>query len=475
MNLKRIAYLLTMIIILSLTCSIVSADGFGFTLEEERSGSLHMIDIESGDVVYSTNAEEVRPMASLTKIMTYIVAYENIPNIETVEIEVTQEMINILASTGSSTAGIRAGEAYTGLQLLHLMMIPSGNDAALILAMHYDSIKNVTHEFTGYADDGADLRAYKLENSPFIALMNDKAEELGCLNTNFTNPHGLHHEEHYSTASEMAVITRYATTLPFFTEITSKRVYDYSPVNSETEKVVYNTNMMFSEYEHEGKYYYPYTTGIKTGSLTESGFCIASSAKYGNYAYIVIALGSPYLVPSTTVEGEYEYAKENGAMLDSKDLFTWAFANLEEQVVIEQGEILADIALEYAWDKNNLHLVAEGHIKKILPEEYDQNELKIDIDIPETVQAPVLKDSVIGVATIFYMGEEIGTVNLVSSETVQRSELVRTFEYSKDIITSPIFIAVIALASAILVVYILLVIYSNKKKKSLRQVNKYKK
>ena len=111
--------------------------------------------------------------------------------------------------TGSSLAGVLEGEELTAMQLLNCMMIPSGNDAALVLA-----------DYIGGGD-----------SQKFVDMMNEKAKELGCTNTHFMNPHGLHDEQHYTTAQDLYLITKYAMTLPYFMEICSKTYYTIPPTN----------------------------------------------------------------------------------------------------------------------------------------------------------------------------------------------------------------------------------------------------
>lgn len=465
-KMKKICVLILSLVVL-ISPLTVNAEGFEYDGTELNCESIYMIDTSTGTAVYSYNADEERPIASLTKIMTYIVAYENIENIETVEITVTSKVSNILNATGSSLAGVQVGETFTGLQLLNLMMIPSGNDAALVLALYYDELQGFENEYVGDDEDGVDLRAYYMENSPFVALMNEKAEELGCYNTNFTNPHGLYHVDHYSTARDMSVIAQYATTLPYFMDIVGTNAYTCSPVDSDTERTVYTSNKLFSQYTDSGKYYYQYATGLKTGSLDESGYCLAASAQKDGQSYIVIALGAEMR------DDEGNYVSENGAMLDAKNLFVWAFKNLEVTNIILKDDLLSSIPIEYAWDTDTLQLVAAENVKVLLPSGVTRSNLKISIDSEDYVQAPVEKGDVIGVATLEYNGEIIATVNAVASETIERSEIVRIIEFGKDLVFSPVFIAIIVAIFVVAILYIICVVSYNKKKRKMRRSKEF--
>ena len=114
--------------------------------------------------------------------------------------------------------------------------------------------------------------------SYFVQLMNERAAELGCTNTHFTNPHGLNNPNHYSTARDMVTITKYAMSLPLFTEITSTTAYNYYPVgHPEKEKTANTTNRLLTNYAYSDgtSYYYRYATGIKTGSHDQAGYCLS--------------------------------------------------------------------------------------------------------------------------------------------------------------------------------------------------------
>ena len=191
------------------------------TLTDPSSKSIFMVSLDTGTVVFTMNPDERLPMASLTKIMTYIVVSENIDDLMNTRTVVPASVAEELEGTGSSLAEIQTGEEFSIYELLNLMMVPSGNDAALTLAKYIDGL-GIAADDPAYDTDG-DGRMSCVE------LMNRKAAELGCTNTHFVNPHGLYDENHYTTAREMATITEYALTLPYFTDITSQTSYTQAP------------------------------------------------------------------------------------------------------------------------------------------------------------------------------------------------------------------------------------------------------
>ncbi len=520
-KLRRLA--VSLLAFLFLTVSFAPpalAEGFAFNWDQDEEntdaphcGSILLLNLDTDTVVYSLNPDEERPMASMTKIMSYIVAYETIPDIENTVITVPQSVEDELEGTGSSLAGVEVGEQLTGLSLLYLMMVPSGNDAALTLAKYVDSLyesgqleekpkaepavsepvssqpvssgndgdpensggENGEGEKDGTDESGTGKNdGYGMDytgKSYFVELMNRKAAELGCTHTHFTNPHGLHNPNHYSTAREMAVITKYAMTLPNFTEITSTTSYLKPATNtSDEEEYLNTTNKMLTDYVDENgmNYYYRYATGIKTGSLDEAGYCITASATADGYTYIAVLMGSPMY---------YEDGGENpihGEMLDARSLFRWALLGLEKKTVAIRGDVLSSVALNYAWKKDELLLVAGNNVSVMLPKSVDSNSILVTADVPESVDAPIRKGEQIGSAVITYAGETIATVPLIASESVAKSEVLQVWEQGQAVLTSPWFLVILAVILALIIVYIILIVAYRRKQRQLRRVKRFR-
>ena len=234
--------------------------GFEYDFEH-TSESLSLVNLDTGITIYSENSHVKRPIASLTKIMTYIVAYENIPNAEDTKIFITQQMIDNSYSYAKTSPLYLAGEELSLIDLFHMLMIPTGNDAAIALQTYID-------ELYPESDSG----------SYFVDLMNKKAKELGCNDTYFTDTTGLDDVNSYSTSADVAKMALYASTLPYFTEIVGKTYYTL-PVNDicTYKRTVYTTNNMLTHADNDASFY-TYATGMKAGSSDRAGFCVAASA-----------------------------------------------------------------------------------------------------------------------------------------------------------------------------------------------------
>lgn len=525
---RALALLIALTFLLPLAVP-ASAEGFAFNWDSDDNAGPHcksliLLNLDTDSVVYALNPDEELPMASMTKIMTYIVAYETIPDMENARITVPQSVKDDLDGTGSSMADVMVGEEFTGLQLLYLMMVPSGNDAALTLAKYVDSLYEsgqlVPEETAAPAEEedlssqaegsqaaesagsesGVSSSSIPADTDPeadgadgadgtdgtdgedggqaefdgtdytgqsyFVELMNKKAAELGCTHTHFTNPHGLYSPNHYTTAREMAVITKYAMTLPNFTEITGTLAYDQAATNMQEERTVYTTNYMLSNYVSEGgmTYYYQSATGIKTGSLQEAGHCLTASATAYGYTYIAVAMGD--------MEGY-----ENGIhyeMLDVRSLFRWAVDSLEKKTLAVQGDVISSVGLKYAWNKDVLQLVAGENVAVMLPDSVDQSSILVTPDVPESVEAPIRKGEQIGTASLSYAGEVVATVPLVAAESVERSEAIHVWEQGKSVLTSPWFLVIMAVIAALLIVYIILILLYRRKQRQLRKVRRFR-
>ena len=193
---KRVFSVILALLLIFITAASAGAANFGCTVDPVSS-AVYLEELNTGAVVYEKNADETVYPASTTKIMTFIVVVENVPDIDNTSIEITSESLSTL-DPESSVMGLEShiGESFSVRDLLYGLMLPSGNDAALVLA-----------DYVGQGIDG------------FVDLMNRKAAQLGCANTHFTSPHGLHDSQHYTTAREMAVITKYAMEKSVFMEI----------------------------------------------------------------------------------------------------------------------------------------------------------------------------------------------------------------------------------------------------------------
>lgn len=248
-----------------------------------------LMERSTGNVLYDKNGNNRMYPASITKILTAILVLENCSLME--KAEVTSLALKAVPDS-YVTCDIKIGEKFKVEDLLYAMLVPSANDAANVLAIH------VSGSITGFAD-----------------LMNQKSKEIGCTSSHFTNPSGIHDENHYSTARDLSLIADYAMNNETFrkivmtttTSLPSTEIYPYS------DRVFTTSNNLILP---EDNYYYEFATGIKTGYTNSSKDCIVASAKKDSIEYIVVILGG-----AQTQNGLRQ------KYLDCKTLFDFAFDN----------------------------------------------------------------------------------------------------------------------------------------------------
>ena len=220
------------------------------------ANSAVVIDADTGCVIYEKNAYERKGMASTTKIMTALVALENCP------LEKDIQVSDFAIGVEGSSIYLKQGEHLTMKQLLYALMLQSANDAATAIA----------YEVGGNIEG-------------FAQLMNKKAEELGLKDTHFTNPHGLFDDEHYTTAYDLALITRYALENPTFREIVSTQKTIIPLNNGEGSRVLVNHNKLLRSYDG--------CIGVKTGFTKKTGRCLVTAAEKEGTTVIAVTLNAP--------------------------------------------------------------------------------------------------------------------------------------------------------------------------------------
>ena len=335
-------------------------------------------DRASGRIIYEKNGNKQTPMASTTKILTAIVTLENADLKETVTIE------SKAAGIGGSKLGLKKNDKITVNDLLYGLMLRSGNDAAVALAIH------VGGSIEGFAD-----------------MMNKKAEELGLTNSHFVVPHGLDNEGHYTTAYELAKMADYALNIPKFKEIVSNKsatIY----INGYP-KAINNTNKLLGSVS--GVY------GVKTGFTNGAGRCLVSSCKRGELDIITVIIGADTNNQRTADTKELiEYAFNNFSLINIEEIIQDKF---EQWKNINEGRIYVNKGIE-----NGIKLYLEKPKKSVMAVRKDSID-KIDIEVNSLfyMEAPVAKDQVIGNLRVIINGEEIEVLEIRAIREVKKKEI----------------------------------------------------
>lgn len=355
------------------------------------SPSALLMDLNSGKILYEKNIDQKMYPASLTKVMTAIIALEHcdLNDIATVSYDAVMTL-----SSGYVTANLQVGEELTVEQLLYVLMVGSSNDAAIVLAEH----------ISGSVDE-------------FSKLMNEKAKDLGCTSTNFVNPNGAHDENHYSTARDLSIISKYAMQNETFRTLVKTTSYKLPITNKyESEDRLFTTTnslLIVNNNDRADNYYYKYATGIKTGFTTPAKNCLIASANKGNLELLTVVLGA----------GQNDQGLSE-RYVDTINLFEYGYDTYSLKEVIKAGGIVQTANIRNATrDTKKLDAVVKNDVSVLIKNENKDNALLPEVHINENLKAPIKKGDVIG--TVKYTVEGIDYIeDLVASQDVKKSRFL---------------------------------------------------
>lgn len=392
MNFKRIFIILNLLI---LSIFLILPTNAFATTDDISTYSPHCILMEAstGKIIYEKDAYTAVPPASTTKIMTAILTLEHCQLTDTAT--VSHEAI-FTVPVGYSHANLVEGEVLTIDQLLHVLLIPSANDAANVLAEHIAG-----------------------SVSSFCTMMNTKALEIGCKNTNFVNANGIQAENHYTTAYDLALIGRYAMQNETFRQIVSSTRYTLPATNKypEANRFFNTTNELLKvdNRDRVDNYYYQYCNGIKTGYTDKAKDCIVASSNKDGMEYIVVILGA-----QRTENGL------SGRYLDCKNLFNYAFENYKTYTINEKNSTLKQIKVQNATSSTrNLNVIVEDDITLLLKNDTNISSITPTVEINTNLEAPISKNTVIGTISYNVDGNEYSS-NLLAGNDVVKSNLLTT-------------------------------------------------
>lgn len=394
----------------------------GYTVSSELYGENYVLySLDTDTVVASSNADVKLYPASLTKIVSAIIVYENCDDLDA-EVTASYDAIHALDDTGSSTVSISVGETLTVRQLLYCMLVASANDAANVLAEY----------IAGDIDS-------------FVDMMNDFAEELGCTDTHFDNPHGLDSETHYTTCNDMLVFTKYFMSISLLYEMSNTVTYTIPATDYSDERTLYTTIYLINS--NRSLYYYSYAKGIKTGYTSLAGRNCISSATQNGYTYVAVVMGAP----NEDVDGDGY--NDSTAMLDVKTLFKWAFSNLTLTQLADTTTFIAEAEISLSAETDYVRLVPAETVYALVPSGVDASSVDFECTINENITAPVSKGDVLGHAEILYAQEVIAEVDLVAGESVSASGFLYVLSLLEKTAKSNAFIGLVIAAASIFAIF----------------------
>ena len=378
-RIKKIIISMIFITIIMSNCIFVYAAN---DLNVDAKASL-IIEENSGKVIYDDNSNIQNYPASVTKILTAILTLENCELTD--KVTVSKNAISNIPS-GYVIAPLFVGEQMSVEDLLYALMLKSANDAAYVLAEH-----------VGGTVEG------------FSEMMNKKAEELGCKNSHFVNPNGIHNSNHYTTAYDMYLIARYAMKNEEFVKIVSTYQHALSATNkySKNDRIMKNTNAFVNP---SSRYYDENVKGIKTGTTLQAGNCLITSTSKNGFDVITVILGAK------TSESKFS---------ETKKMFNYVFDNYEFTQIHKKGDVIKNIEVEKATkETKSLNLVISDDIKAINNIKIKAEEIEPEISLNDEIIAPISKGQELGTIKYTVDGLEYNAKLLAENDVIKKTYYV---------------------------------------------------
>ena len=330
--------------------------------------SVVLMEESTGNILYESNPDERVPIASVTKVMTMLLIMEAVDSGKITLDDMVTVSENAM-SYGGSTMFLEAGEQLTVNDMMKGIAVASANDGCVAMAEHLAG-----------------------SESAFVDMMNAKAQELGMENTHFMNTNGLDEDDHYSSARDVAIMSREL--------IKHKTVFNYTSIWMDTLRggkfQLANTNKLIRFYEG--------ANGLKTGSTSKALCCLSATAKRNDMQLIAVVLGAP-----TSAE----------RFSSARSLLDYGFANYETTVVAEKGEVIKKVKVEIGTPQEVQAVAAEKIT--VLTEKGSSGDIKSKVKLNDNVPLPLKKGDEVGKLFIYRGDEKIAEYSLAADRDVKKA------------------------------------------------------
>lgn len=338
------------------------------------------IDAQSGLVLYNKNMDERMYPASMTKVMTVIVAIEMIKDFEATT-EITESDIETVWETGASSANFEVGETVTYRDLLLGAILPSGADATRALANNLCGGQEA-----------------------FVEKMNELAEKLQLKDTNFVNTTGIHDPNHYTTVHDMALIVKYAVSNDQFKEIYSQRYATSSNgLHQWVNKSMYNAN--------RGHIDTSSIIGCKSGYTDVAKNCLSSLDKVGDHEIITIV--------GKAINND---VKPRAAVQDTLDIVNYVSQNYSMQPILTKGNEVKSLKIKVSKDNQKILIKNKNDVAAFLPNDFNKDNLEFKYSFNE-LEAPLKKGTKVGKLNIFYEDHLLYEEEYVNDKNIERDKI----------------------------------------------------
>ncbi len=371
---KKLSIFLSMVMIISLFLSIsnIYADQPPFDIDAK---SALLMDVATGQILYEKNINEQLPPASITKIMTMLLAMEAIESNK-----ITFEDKALVSERASKMGGtqlyLEPGESKTVEELMKGIAIRSANDATIALGEYIAGTEDL-----------------------FVQQMNERAKQLGMKNTNFVNTNGLDADGHLTTAYDIALMSKELLKHKAINKWLTTWMDTVIVGKKQSEQSLVNTNKLIKTYSG--------ISGIKTGYTNKSMHCISASATRGDSSFIAVVMAAP----SSAIR-----------FSEAAKLLDYGFANYNSVGLAKKDDIMGSIKLNKG-KEIQLDLVAKDDLS-ILVGKGQENSVQKEIILPESINAPVLKGDKIGEIVATLDGKEVGRVDIISKDDAKKASVI---------------------------------------------------
>ncbi|MDR0852493.1 MAG: D-alanyl-D-alanine carboxypeptidase [Clostridiales Family XIII bacterium] len=389
-----------------------------------------LIEADTGKLLYEKDKDGRSFPASTAKIMTTLIAADTL--------DLTAKLIIDAEAAGVERGGFyfREGEEVSVDSLLYAMMLASANDAAVAVA-----------------------KAVSGDVGTFAALMNERAEKIGAVNTHFVNPNGLHSEEGYTTPYDMALIAAEAMKNDNVRRYAQTIDYVVPPTNLQAERAIHNGNRLLvndggvvSIYGQLHPIYFPEATGLKTGRTPQAGNCLVATAEKDGLKLIAVVYGA---------------VDEAGPFMDCIEMFEYGFHNYKVMEIIRAGDVVGKIEVKNGVAET-VNAVIKSSVSAIVPMGLTKNDLEVKTEMKELIEAPVTAGSEVGRVFVYRNGAKLGESQLIAGGEVLKKDRLKVIKVTGTAI-GIIVLSIVALV----VIWILVAVIRTEIRKRNRWKKKY--
>lgn len=425
---KKFCAILFSFVLVLIIALPVAAEGESSTLADNAPSltapAAYVVNLDTNIVVYEKNSETPLSAASLTKLMTTLLLLENYQDqLDSISLTAPSYVYDLIweQSTNASSADIRRGETQSLRNLLYAMLLPSGNEAAYIVA--------------DYMGGGS------IDN--FVAMMNDEAKAVGCTGTTFVDPCGLN-PNNITTARDAYLILRALTAYDVFSTVVGTPSYDMGTNDRYTTPgtyIIQTTDKLITN----SSYHRDYTKGGKTGSLGEWQNFAGWHSQDGE-SYISILLNVPY---DADPEGM------RPALVETATIMDWVFDTYTIAPALDTTQPITEVRVAYSTQADTIMLYPADNMMTLLPREGGVALTEQVFNVPDQLPAPIKQGDIVGTVTLTIEGETIGTADLIAGSDVSRNQLLYTISRVSLFFSSTYFKVVVILTMLVIGAYLI--------------------